>query len=251
MLEGLGTALNSEPRRPTTATPTRPRAARPRRSRGTTPTTTPGRRRRRRRRSTRRCSATEPEQDLSRLIEGAGRTAAGLVRNETQLKTLITNFNITMAALASESANLRASIRELPGTLENANAAFASLNAAFPPTRAFAREILPGVRQTPATIDAAFPWIEQMRGLMSPAELQGLARDLSPVTRDLAEVHRPVDRAAAADQHRLEVRARRPAPDRRRRDPATSSRPGARTTRTSSTRWSGSRARARTSTATG
>ena len=28
---------------------------------------------------------------------------------------------------------------------------------AFPPTRAFAREILPGVRETPATIDAALP----------------------------------------------------------------------------------------------
>ena len=86
------------------------------------------------------------------------------MRNEAQLKELISNFNATMAALASESGNLRASIRELAPTLETANAALASLNAAFPPTRAFAREILPGVRETPATIDAAFPWIEQARG---------------------------------------------------------------------------------------
>ena len=86
------------------------------------------------------------------------------------------------------SRNLRASIRELAPTLENANGALASLNEAFPPTRAFAREILPGVRETPATIDASFPWIEQARGLMSEAELQGLARDLSPATRDLARL---------------------------------------------------------------
>jgi phospholipid/cholesterol/gamma-HCH transport system substrate-binding protein len=131
---------------------------------------------------------TEPDQDLGRLIEGTGKTAAGLVRNETQLKDLVTNFNVTMAALASEDTNLSASIRELPATLETANAAFASLNAAFPPTRAFAREILPGVRQTAATIDASLPWIEQMRGLMSKAELQGLARDLSPAARDLAQL---------------------------------------------------------------
>jgi phospholipid/cholesterol/gamma-HCH transport system substrate-binding protein len=131
---------------------------------------------------------TEPDQDLGRLIEGAGKTAAGLVRNETQLKDLITNFNVTMAALASEDTNLRTSIRELAPTLENANAALASLNAAFPPTRAFAREILPGVRETAATIDASFPWIEQARGLMSNAELQGLARDLSPAARDLARL---------------------------------------------------------------
>ncbi len=130
----------------------------------------------------------EPEEDLARLVEGAGKTAAGLVRNETQLKELVSNFNTTMAALASEESNLRASISELPQTLENANAAFASLNEAFPPTRAFAREILPGVRETAATIDASFPWVEQMRGLMSKAELQGLASDLSPATRDLAKL---------------------------------------------------------------
>ena len=130
----------------------------------------------------------EPEEDLARLVEGAGRTAAGLVRNETQLKELVSNFNTTMAALASEESNLRESIRELAPTLENANGALASLNDAFPPTRAFAREILPGVRETPATIDAAFPWIEQARALISKAELQGLARQLSPATRDLAKL---------------------------------------------------------------
>jgi virulence factor Mce-like protein len=130
----------------------------------------------------------EPEQDLARLIDGAAKTAAGLVRNETQLKELISNFNTTMAALASEDGNLRESIRELAPTLENANGALASLNAAFPPTRAFAREILPGVRETPATIAASFPWIEQARGLMRQSELRGLARDLSPATRDLARL---------------------------------------------------------------
>jgi phospholipid/cholesterol/gamma-HCH transport system substrate-binding protein len=130
----------------------------------------------------------EPDKDLARLIEGAGKTAAGLVRNETQLTQLVSNFNTTMAALASEDSNLRESIRELAPTLENANGALASLNDAFPPTRAFAREILPGVRETPATIDASFPWIEQARALMSKAELRGLARQLSPATRDLARL---------------------------------------------------------------
>jgi phospholipid/cholesterol/gamma-HCH transport system substrate-binding protein len=130
----------------------------------------------------------EPERDLARLIEGTARTAAGLVRNETQLKDLVSSFNATMAALASEDTNLRTSIRELAPTLENANAALASLNAAFPPTRAFAREILPGVRETPATIAASFPWIDQARALISRPELRGLAEDLSPTTRDLARL---------------------------------------------------------------
>jgi virulence factor Mce-like protein len=131
---------------------------------------------------------TEPNRDLARLIAGTAKTTAALTRNENALKDLITNFNTTMAAFASEAGNLRTSIRELAPTLDNANRAFAALNAAFPPTRAFAREILPGVRETPATINAAFPWIAQMRKLVSPAELGGVVRQLSPATAELARL---------------------------------------------------------------
>ena len=42
------------------------------------------------------------------------------------------------------------------------------------------------MRETPATIAASFPWLEQAQGLVSEAELQGLARDLAPAGRDLA-----------------------------------------------------------------
>jgi phospholipid/cholesterol/gamma-HCH transport system substrate-binding protein len=131
---------------------------------------------------------TEPDRDLARLIAGTARTTAALTRNENALKDLITNFNTTMAAFASEAGNLSSSIRLLAPTLRNANTAFAALNAAFPPTRAFAIEILPGVRETPATIDAAFPWIAQMRKFVSPSELGGVVKQLSPATAALANL---------------------------------------------------------------
>jgi virulence factor Mce-like protein len=136
---------------------------------------------------------TEPNRDIARLIRGTANTADELSRYENQLKDLITNLNLTTATFASESTNLRASIRELAPTLRNANEAFASLNAAFPPTRAFATEIRPGVRETPATIEAAFPWIEQTRALVGKDELGGLAKELSPATSDLAKL---IDRAS-------------------------------------------------------
>jgi phospholipid/cholesterol/gamma-HCH transport system substrate-binding protein len=128
------------------------------------------------------------DDDLSGLIDGLSRTTEGLGRNEAQLESLVTDFNTTVAATASQATNLRASIRLLGPTLQNANQALDSLNASFPNTRAFAREILPGVRETPATIDASFPWIAQTRKLLGPDELQGVARELSPATRDLAKV---------------------------------------------------------------
>jgi phospholipid/cholesterol/gamma-HCH transport system substrate-binding protein len=126
--------------------------------------------------------------DLSKLIGAQQKIFAALGSNEEQLKELITNFNVTTGALASEETNLSATIRELPQVLEAAQPALDNLNAAFPPTRAWALEMIPGVRETPATIDAGFPWIRQTTALLSPDELQGLVDDLRPAVDDLAAV---------------------------------------------------------------
>jgi ABC-type transporter Mla subunit MlaD len=124
--------------------------------------------------------------DLSKLISGQQRIFAALSRNETQLKDLISNFNITMRSLAAEQDNLRETIRLLPDLLDAANPALDNLNAAFPSTRAWALEMIPGVRETPATLEAGFPWIEQTRLLLQPSELQGLVNDLRPAVDDFA-----------------------------------------------------------------
>jgi len=129
---------------------------------------------------------TEPG-DLARLIRGSADVSRQLVRSERQLQDLIVNFDTTMAAFAARQSDLSATVRALPRLLETANPALDALNASFPPTRAFAREVLPGVDQTAATIDAAFPWVRQMRPLVSPAELQGLVGVLQPATADLAQ----------------------------------------------------------------
>jgi hypothetical protein len=44
------------------------------------------------------------------------------------------------------------------------------------------------VRETPATIDAALPWIAQTRKLVSQPELGGLLKELKPTTVDLARL---------------------------------------------------------------
>jgi phospholipid/cholesterol/gamma-HCH transport system substrate-binding protein len=124
--------------------------------------------------------------DLSKLVAGQQKIFAALDTHEGSLKDLITNFNVTMGALAAEQDNLRETVHLLPGLLEAANPALDKLNAAFPPTRAWALEMIPGVRETPATIQAAFPWITQTRALLRPAELQGLVNELQPGVSEFA-----------------------------------------------------------------
>ena len=129
---------------------------------------------------------TDPERDLPRLISGLARATEGLGRNESQLQDLVTDFATTMGAFSAERENLQQTIRDLGPTLVTTNVALTRINDALPPIRGFARDILPGVRETAATLEAGFPWIAETRRLLSQDELRGLAQDLSPTSRDTA-----------------------------------------------------------------
>jgi phospholipid/cholesterol/gamma-HCH transport system substrate-binding protein len=128
---------------------------------------------------------TEPR-DLSRLIKGVAGASRGLARNEGQLRELITDFNVTMATTASRAPQLEETVKLLGPTAVNLRRGLRSINAALPPTQAFSREILPGVRETPATVAASGPWLEQATAFFGPDELGNLLDDLSPATRNLA-----------------------------------------------------------------
>jgi phospholipid/cholesterol/gamma-HCH transport system substrate-binding protein len=124
--------------------------------------------------------------DLGGLIKGLDRVVRGLGRNEAALQSLVTNFRTFSGSFAAEDVALGEAIEELPAVLDSARPAFANLNASFPALRAFAREALPGTRSAPETLDAAIPFIEQVRRLVSRRELRGLVADLRPTIPRLA-----------------------------------------------------------------
>jgi phospholipid/cholesterol/gamma-HCH transport system substrate-binding protein len=130
----------------------------------------------------------ENPHDLSNLIRNLDRVLRGLGRNERALQELITNFRIFAGSFAAEDEALEQAIVELPRVMDAADPAFAALNRAFPPLRAFAREALPGTRTTPEALDAATPLLRQVRLLMRKRELRGLVHDLDPTVEHLAEV---------------------------------------------------------------
>jgi phospholipid/cholesterol/gamma-HCH transport system substrate-binding protein len=124
--------------------------------------------------------------DISQLVASIGKVTAALNVHEQQLGELIGNFDTFFGAFAAQSAGVHATVAELPSALLAIDRGFASLNASFPPTKAFARDILPGVKLTPSTVTAALPWIEQVRASLAPTELGGVAKSLAGAAPSLA-----------------------------------------------------------------
>jgi phospholipid/cholesterol/gamma-HCH transport system substrate-binding protein len=126
--------------------------------------------------------------DLSNWIDKMGSVSGAIDAHPQNLQNLVTDFNTTAGAFARENVALQQSVRDLPHTLATAIPAFNALNAAFPPLRAFARALTPGVKTAGPTIDASLPFITQLRLLVQPSELRGLTSDLAVTVPALAKL---------------------------------------------------------------
>jgi phospholipid/cholesterol/gamma-HCH transport system substrate-binding protein len=116
--------------------------------------------------------------DLSGLVLAIDHTTGELNVHEQQLGELIGNFDTFLGSFAAQSSSLSTAVGLLPGTLQSASRAFAAVDRALPPLRTFSLDLIPGVEQTPATIKATLPWIQQTRALLGPQELGGVAKGL-------------------------------------------------------------------------
>jgi phospholipid/cholesterol/gamma-HCH transport system substrate-binding protein len=125
----------------------------------------------------------ERPHDLSGSVTGLARTFTGLNASGSHLSSLVTSLASTMGALAARQGDLSQTIALLPGTLHAADSALGPLQASFAPTRAFARQLLPGVRRLGPTITAGLPWLAQARTLFSERDLGGLLTNLTPAVQ--------------------------------------------------------------------
>ncbi|MBV9328038.1 MAG: MCE family protein, partial [Chloroflexi bacterium] len=137
--------------------------------------------------------------DLSNWIAAQGIVSGALDAHPQNLQNLVTDFNRTATAFATQNMALAQAVAELPKTLAVAIPAFNALNADFcagpqvpncapGPVPTLAKALTPGVENTTAMVNATLPLITQLRLLMQPSELQGLANDLSFTVPALAQL---------------------------------------------------------------
>jgi virulence factor Mce-like protein len=138
--------------------------------------------------------------DLSNFIDAGGTVSAALDNNPANLKSLVTDFNTTAHSFAVQQANLQRAVAELPQTLAVAIPAFNAVNTAIcsgpagpppcspGPVPTLANALIPGVKSTGPMVDASLPFLNQLRLLVQPSELQGLAKDLTVTIPALAQL---------------------------------------------------------------
>jgi phospholipid/cholesterol/gamma-HCH transport system substrate-binding protein len=126
------------------------------------------------------------QHDLSKMVAGLAKFTAALNVHEQQLGEFVGNFNTFLGALATQSTNLSHTVALLPSTLQNARRTFTNFNAASPAIRKFSLDLIPGVEQGPATIEAALPWIEQTQASFAPSELGGVSKGLREAAPTIA-----------------------------------------------------------------
>jgi phospholipid/cholesterol/gamma-HCH transport system substrate-binding protein len=122
--------------------------------------------------------------DLSGAVKGGAEVFRALAASGDQLASLVSTFNATMAALAARQQDLSQTIVLLPPFLQRTQTSDTALDASFGPTKAFARALTPGISQLGPAIDAGLPWLVQASALLSPQELGGLVRYLTPAVQN-------------------------------------------------------------------
>lgn len=124
--------------------------------------------------------------DLENVVIGNSEVLKGLAGAGTQLGSFVHTFNLTLGALASRQQALSQTIAVLPALLRNTDTSDAALQRSFTPTQQFASAIVPGIKQLGPTISAALPWLAEATKLASPTYLGGLLKDLSPAVDNTA-----------------------------------------------------------------
>jgi phospholipid/cholesterol/gamma-HCH transport system substrate-binding protein len=130
--------------------------------------------------------------DLRRAVRAFAEVAGGLNDAGPQLPAMLHSIRQANSAFARESASVTAALEELPGALEGSRAALRELRGALPRAAELSTATVEALPALPAMLDAGVPWLNELGGLLGPAELGADVESLLPATRELAGSVKPL-----------------------------------------------------------
>jgi phospholipid/cholesterol/gamma-HCH transport system substrate-binding protein len=118
--------------------------------------------------------------DLGRAISSTADLTSQLAQNPAALADIVSSYNTTFAALASENTALASSISGFDAVLKAAPTPLRQLDAALPTLTTFASELRPALHAAPAALTHANALLDQVAAIVAPGELPTLLSHLSP-----------------------------------------------------------------------
>jgi phospholipid/cholesterol/gamma-HCH transport system substrate-binding protein len=126
--------------------------------------------------------------DLGRAVGSSSLLTTALAANPQALAASVTGFDRVMGALATENRPLAESISGFDRLLQIAPPSLTEIDAALPPLTRFANALRPALQAAPATLQKTNLLLDQVGGLVQPAELPRLVSELVPVTANLPQL---------------------------------------------------------------
>lgn len=134
------------------------------------------------------------ERNIRRSIHNFSLLATALGDKDDDLAALVDSSNRVFGAFAAQDANLRATLRELPGTLETTNVALGKLDKLGNELGPTLGALRPAARALGPSLEQTRPFLRQTTPIIQN-QLRPFARDtlpvvkqLRPAARDLAQV---------------------------------------------------------------
>jgi ABC-type transporter Mla subunit MlaD len=106
---------------------------------------------------------------------------------ETQLVPLIRDFGTTIGAFAADENALRQSTKQFSRLAYESYPTLVELNRLLPELTKWSYTIAPQLKEIPATVRAAYPWIEQTNLMFGKDELGGTAKLMQNTTENFAK----------------------------------------------------------------
>lgn len=123
--------------------------------------------------------------DLAKAVTSTGTFASTLSRDPRALASIITNFNRTVAALASSDNAMQRTISAADGVMRTAPTSLTRIDNALPDLRRFSAALRPALAAIPGAARSGSNALDQVEAFTSKRELRRTVASLNRPVRDL------------------------------------------------------------------
>jgi phospholipid/cholesterol/gamma-HCH transport system substrate-binding protein len=134
-------------------------------------------------------------ENLSRVITNFGEISERLAANDVQLADFVSSQSEVFGAFANQEQNLRATLRNFPGALEETRRALTAGDALSAELKPALEELIPAAQALQPALEDLQPFFVATKGPIEN-QIRPFVEETQPVLRDLEDASEPLNKSA-------------------------------------------------------